>query len=60
MSGRTMRTASVKLTRIHRRNVADDVYDQIRQAILNRSFDPGERLNITAIAKRFDVSQMPV
>lgn len=60
MSRRTTTNGAVKLTRIKRRNVADDVYDQIRQAILNRSFDPGERLNIPAIAKRFDVSQMPV
>ena len=60
MSKRTMSNVAVKLTKIERRNVADDVYDQIRQAILNRSFNPGERLNIPSIAKRFGVSQMPV
>ena len=60
MGKRTTNDGAARLTRIKRRTVADDVYDQIRKAILNRSFDPGERLNIPAIAKRFDVSQMPV
>ena len=60
MSKRSTTNGAFKLTRIKRRNVADDVYDQIRQAIVHRRFEPGERLNIPAIAKRFDVSQMPV
>ena len=48
------------MRRIARRRLSDDVYDQIRQAILNRRFQPGERLSIPDLAARFDVSQMPV
>ena len=48
------------LKRIARRRLSDDVYEQIRQAILERRFQPGERLSIPDLAARFDVSQMPV
>lgn len=48
------------LRRIERRRISDDVYDQIRAAILERRFQPGERLSIPGLAARFDVSQMPV
>jgi DNA-binding GntR family transcriptional regulator len=46
--------------KIQRRRVADDVYERIREAILSRRFQPGERVDIPALAKTFDVSQMPV
>jgi len=46
--------------KIHRRRVADDVYERIRAAILSRRFEPGERVDIPALAETFDVSQMPV
>jgi DNA-binding GntR family transcriptional regulator len=46
--------------KIHRRRIADDVYERIRDAILTRGFLPGERVDIPALAKTFDVSQMPV
>ncbi len=46
--------------KIHRRRVADDVHERIRDAILSRRFEPGERIDIPALAKTFDVSQMPV
>ena len=52
--------APPELTRIARRRISDDVYDQIREAILERTFQPGERLSIPDLARRFDVSQMPV
>ncbi len=54
------RAHPVELRRIARRRVSDDVYDQIRQAILERQFLPGKRLSIPDLAARFDVSQMPV
>lgn len=54
------REAPPELTRITRRRISDDVYDQIREAILERTFQPGERLSIPDLARRFDVSQMPV
>ncbi|MEZ5365405.1 MAG: GntR family transcriptional regulator [Bryobacterales bacterium] len=46
--------------KIHRRRIADDVYERIRAAILGRRFEPGERIDIPALAETFDVSQMPV
>jgi len=36
------------------------VYDALRQAILQRVFHPGERLDVDALARKFDVSAMPV
>ncbi len=46
--------------KIQRRRIADDVYERIRAAILSRRFEPGERVDIPALARNFDVSQMPV
>jgi len=51
---------AIRLTRIDRRRISDDVYDQIRRAILERQVVPGQRLSIPDLAERFDVSQMPV
>lgn len=55
---RNDRTAGFE--RIRRRRIADDVYERIRSAILSRQFEPGERVDIPALAETFDVSQMPV
>lgn len=60
MSSPTDESRPIELRRIARRRISDDVYDQIRQAILERQFQPGERLSIPNLASRFDVSQMPV
>ena len=57
---RNVRKPAIGLGKIHRRRVADDVYERIRAAILSRRFEPGERVDIPALAKTFDVSQMPV
>ena len=51
---------AAKLPKIRRRRIADEVYDRIRAAILEKNFLPGDRLNIPELATRFDVSQMPV
>lgn len=48
------------ITRIRRQGISDSVYDALRQAILQRVFHPGERLDVDALAKKFDVSAMPV
>ena len=57
---RAGRKPEAGFAKIHRRRVADDVYERIRGAILSRRFEPGERVDIPALAKTFDVSQMPV
>lgn len=40
--------------------VADTIYTQLRNEILNRSLPAGERLSVPAIAERFNVSRSPV
>jgi DNA-binding GntR family transcriptional regulator len=57
---RAAKNHAAGFAKIHRRRIADDVYERIREAILSRRFQPGERVDITALAKTFDVSQMPV
>ena len=53
-------TRSGAFSRIQRRRLVDDVHERLRAAILERRFEPGERLDIRALAELFDVSQMPV
>ena len=54
------RNGAAPLKRIRTRRVADDVFERIRGAILERRFQPGERLDIPAMAAKLGVSQMPV
>ena len=54
------RKGSGGFAKVHRRRIADDIYERIRAAILSRQFEPGERVDIPALAETFDVSQMPV
>jgi DNA-binding GntR family transcriptional regulator len=49
-----------RFSRIRRERVVDRVYDQMRQAILDQIFKPGERLEVDELAKKFDVSFTPV
>ena len=49
-----------KLKRITRQRIADEVFEAIRRAILDRDFAPGERLDVRSLAAEFDVSPMPV
>ncbi len=42
------------------RKLADAVHDSLRADILARRYQPGERLDVPALAGRFKTSQMPV
>jgi DNA-binding GntR family transcriptional regulator len=49
-----------QLPALSRRRTSDHVYEALRTAILSRSFAPGQRLNVHAIAKEMGVSLTPV
>jgi len=48
------------LKKISRRSLSEKIYDQLKEAIVNLTFKPGERLNDTALAAQFGVSRTPV
>src|SRR5258708_432911 len=48
------------LVRIERRRAVDDVHQAIREAILDRRFPPGMRLNVEELASQLGVSLTPV
>ncbi len=48
------------LRRLTRKRATDEVYENLRDAILNRVFKPGERLQVDEIAERLGVSLTPV
>jgi DNA-binding GntR family transcriptional regulator len=48
------------LPRIERRRAVDEVHQAIRQAILERRFPPGTRLNVEELASQLGVSLTPV
>lgn len=50
----------IKVKRITRSRIVDEVFESLRQAILDRDFAPGERLEVCNLAADFNVSQMPV
>jgi DNA-binding GntR family transcriptional regulator len=50
----------MELPRLVRKRATDEVYDAIRDAILSRSFLPGQRLNVKDIVARLGVSLTPV
>lgn len=50
----------MKLRRLTRKRATDEVYENLRDAILNRLFKPGERLQVDEIAARLGVSLTPV
>lgn len=45
---------------LSRQRASDSVYDVLRDAILNRVFAPGQRLNMHELASRLGVSMTPV
>ena len=49
-----------RVKRIARPRIADEVFESLRRAILDRDFMPGERLKVRSLATDFDVSEMPV
>jgi GntR family transcriptional regulator, rspAB operon transcriptional repressor len=48
------------LVKIERRRAVDDVHQAIREAILDRRFPPGMRLNVEELASQLGVSLTPV
>ena len=50
----------MKLRRLTRKRATDEVYESLREAILNRYFKPGERLQVDEIADKLGVSLTPV
>ncbi len=50
----------MKLERLTRKRATDEVYESLRDAILNRHFKPGERLQVDEIADKLGVSLTPV
>lgn len=45
---------------IERQTVQDQVYAQLREALISGTFEAGEAFTIAALAERFQVSHMPV
>ena len=52
--------AGLALGKIERRRAVDDVHQAIREAILDRRFPPGSRLNVEELASQLGVSLTPV
>lgn len=50
----------MELTPLSRKRATDEVYEAMRQAILSRTFLPGERLNVEEIAAKLGVSLTPI
>ena len=50
----------MELTKLKRKRATDEVYEALRQAILGRTFKPGERLQVEEIAQKLGVSLTPV
>jgi len=53
-------TTGSPLGRLSRRRAADEVYDSLRRAILNRAFPPGAKLQVEELATQLGVSLTPV
>lgn len=53
-------TNGSRLPKIERRRAVDEVHQAIRQAILERTFPPGSRLNVEELAEQLGVSLTPV
>src|SRR3954452_4463078 len=52
--------ASTKPSRLRRSTLGDDIYDVLRARILEHSMQPGDRVNIDALARELEVSQTPI
>ncbi|MFJ6414130.1 GntR family transcriptional regulator [Terribacillus saccharophilus] len=48
------------IKQIHRTSLRDQVYQQLRNAIINLELEPGERVNDKVLAEEFGVSRTPV
>ncbi|MEV0237778.1 GntR family transcriptional regulator [Nonomuraea sp. NPDC050786] len=52
--------APTERIRLRRSTLGDDVYDVLRARILEHSMQPGDRVNIDALARDLEVSQTPI
>ncbi len=57
---RLSRAASIKLTPVPRETVNDRVYRELRRALIQGLFDPGQVLTIQELASTLETSTMPV
>ncbi|BEL04653.1 GntR family transcriptional regulator [Actinoplanes sichuanensis] len=53
-------TRPLAVARLHRPTLGDDVYETLRSAVLEHILEPGDRVNIDALARELDVSPTPV
>lgn len=59
-NNRPSKVASFPLRRTPSRSLPDLAYEAIIQAIVDRQYDPGSRLNIDALAAQLEMSNTPV
>ena len=59
-SSRLNDAASLKLTPVPRETVNDRVYRELRRALIQGLFDPGQVLTIQQLASKLETSTMPV
>ena len=50
----------MEFTKLQRQRAADEVYQALRQAIVNYQIKPGERLDVEDLSAKFGVSLTPV
>jgi len=50
----------MSIEKIQRKTLRQEVYEQIRETIITGELFPGEPISLRTLAKKFDVSQMPV
>jgi DNA-binding GntR family transcriptional regulator len=50
----------MQLKTIEKENLSSRVYSEIRNALMNGQYEPGERLRISALAEQLGVSITPV
>lgn len=49
-----------KIRKINRQSLSERIYDELKKAIVEMDFQPGDRLNDMDLAKQFGVSRTPV
>jgi DNA-binding GntR family transcriptional regulator len=53
-------TGPAPFARLNRSTLGDDVYETLRAAVLEHTLEPGDRVNIDALAREMHVSPTPV
>lgn len=49
-----------KIKKLDRQSLSEKIYIELKNAIIDMAFEPGERINDAELAKRFGVSRTPV